>query len=51
MKNVQTSLIEKLQQVANGNDVELTPDEAELYGVDVADHLPDEDLIEEVDNG
>lgn len=51
MQSAQASLIEKLQQVANGNAVELTNEEATLYGVDVSDHLPDEDLLEEVENG
>ena len=39
------SLENKLQLVANGEDVELNKAEAELYGVDVADILPDEDLL------
>lgn len=42
------SLQHKLQLVADGASVELTKAEAELYGVDVADVLPDEDLE---DNG
>lgn len=38
------SLQNKLQLVAEGASVELNKAEAELYGVDVADVLPDEDL-------
>lgn len=47
------SLQNKLQLVAEGASVELNKAEAELYGVDVADVLPDEDLDEEseVSNG
>ncbi|QJD98545.1 hypothetical protein HH214_21550 (plasmid) [Mucilaginibacter robiniae] len=41
------SLQHKLQLVADGASVELTKAEAELYGVDVADVLPDEDLEDE----
>lgn len=41
------SLQHKLQLVAEGASVELTKAEAELYGVDVADVLPDEDLDDE----
>jgi hypothetical protein len=41
------SLQKKLQLVAEGASVELNKAEAELYGVDVADVLPDEDLEEE----
>lgn len=49
----EVSLQNKLQLVAEGASVELTRAEAELYGVDVADILPDEDLEEEseVSNG
>lgn len=43
------SLQKKLQLVADGASVELTKGEAELYGVDVADILPDEDLDEEME--
>lgn len=43
----EVSLQNKLQLVAEGASVELTKAEAELYGVDVADILPDEDLEEE----
>jgi hypothetical protein len=48
------SLQNKLQLVAEGASVELNKAEAELYGVDVADVLPDEDLDDEeseVSNG
>lgn len=38
------NLQQKLQRVADGESVELTKSEAELYGTDVADILPDEDL-------
>jgi len=41
------SLQNKLQLVAEGASVELNKAEAELYGVDVADVLPDEDLDDE----
>jgi len=41
------SLQHKLQLVAEGASVELNKAEAELYGVDVADVLPDEDLDDE----
>jgi len=41
------SLQNKLQLVAEGESVELNKAEAELYGVDVADVLPDEDLEDE----
>jgi hypothetical protein len=41
------SLQNKLQLVAEGASVELNKAEAELYGVDVADVLPDEDLEDE----
>ena len=41
------SLRNKLQLVAEGASVELNKAEAELYGVDVADVLPDEDLDDE----
>lgn len=41
------SLQHKLQLVAEGSSVELNKAEAELYGVDVADVLPDEDLEDE----
>ncbi|MEN0053579.1 MAG: hypothetical protein AAGC65_07910 [Mucilaginibacter sp.] len=51
--NTHQTLIAKLQRVADGESVELTKAEAALYGVDVADILPDEDLGEEkeVSNG
>ena len=42
----ETSLLLKLQRVAEGEKVELTKEEAIIYGVDVADVLPDEDLEE-----
>lgn len=45
----QISLQNKLQLVADGERVELTGAEAELYGVDVADILPDEDSEEETE--
>lgn len=41
------SLQNKLQLVAEGASIELNKAEAELYGVDVADVLPDEDLEDE----
>lgn len=39
-------LLLKLQRVAEGEKVELTKEEAIIYGVDVADLLPDEDIEE-----
>lgn len=40
----EVSLQNKLQRLANGEDVELNIAEALLYGIDIADLLPDEDF-------
>jgi hypothetical protein len=40
----EVSLQEKLQRLANGEAVELNLAEAQLYGIDIADLLPDEDF-------
>jgi hypothetical protein len=47
LNKTEISLQKKLQQLANGEDIELNKSEADLYGIDVADHLPEVDLIEE----
>lgn len=38
------TLLKKLQNVEEGEEVSLTPDEASLFRVEVMDILPDEDL-------
>lgn len=46
------SLNDKLNTLAAGQAIGLTPEEAAIYGVDYADELPeDEDLEEEVEDG
>lgn len=45
----EVSLQEKLQRLANGEAVELNIAEAQLYGIDIADLLPDEDF--EIETG
>jgi hypothetical protein len=46
------SLEKKLQLIADGQELELTPEEALIYGVDYADELTeDADEREEADNG
>ena len=40
----EVSLQNKLQHLANGEDIELTNSEAFMYGVDVMDVLPNEDF-------
>jgi hypothetical protein len=40
----EVSLQNKLQRLANGEAVELNIAEALLYGIDIADLLPDEDF-------
>jgi len=46
------SLEKKLQLIADGQELELTPEEALIYGVDYADELTeDANEREEADNG
>jgi hypothetical protein len=46
------SLERKLQLIADGQELELTPEEALIYGVDHADEFPDDwDERKEADNG
>ncbi|MES2266814.1 MAG: hypothetical protein V4520_08640 [Bacteroidota bacterium] len=46
------SLERKLQLIADGQELELTPEEALIYGVDYADELTEvTDDGEEADNG
>jgi hypothetical protein len=37
------SLERKLQLIADGQELELTPEEALIYGVDYADEFPDDE--------
>lgn len=46
------SLERKLQLIADGQELELTPEEALIYGVDYADELTEDvDERKEADNG
>ena len=46
------SLERKLQLIADGQELELTPEEALIYGVDNTDEFPDNpDERKEADNG
>ncbi|MGE6221189.1 hypothetical protein ACQKCH_15280 [Nubsella zeaxanthinifaciens] len=52
MEQNSRSLEDKLNTLADGLAIGLTPEEAAVYGVDYADELPEEDgLGEEEDDG
>ncbi|RZK39218.1 MAG: hypothetical protein EOO90_19540 [Pedobacter sp.] len=41
------SLERKLQLLAEGDQMELTPEEATIYGADYADEFPEDEILQE----
>lgn len=41
------SLERKLQLLAEGDQMELTPEEAAIYGADYADEFPEDEILQE----